>query len=223
MSDRWAVALALCAALGAMHPSGLEPVVGGLLVLAALASRRPALLCIGAVLVVSAMAGRSLNGLDGVTAHPVVAEVTLLTDPVPTFGGVRADVRLGRRHLELRAEGVSADALRLRLAGERITVRGEVQPVGSDAPWLTARHVAGRLRVYAVDSWRPGGLLGQSTNRLRRSLERGAGSLDPLQRSLFTGLVIGDDRAQPVELADDFLGAGLTHLLAVSGQNVLLG
>lgn len=220
MSDRWVVALSLCAALGALHPSELAPVVGGLAVLASLSLRRPALLCVGTVLLVSALAGRSLAGLHGVTERPVVAEVTLLTDPVPTFGGVRADVRLGQRRLELRADGVSADALRPRLAGERITVRGEAQPVGSDAPWLTARHVSGRLRVYAVDSWRPGGFLSQTTNALRRTLERGASSLDPVSRTLYTGLVIGDDRAQPVELADDFLGAGLTHLLAVSGQNV---
>ena len=46
----------------------------------------------------------------------------------------------------------------------------------------------------------------------RRSSERA--------RSLYTGLVIGDDREQPADLADAFRGAGLTHLLAVSGQNV---
>jgi ComEC/Rec2-related protein len=32
--------------------------------------------------------------------------------------------------------------------------------------------------------------------------------------------VIGDDRAQPADATDDFRAAGLTHLLAVSGQNV---
>lgn len=220
MSDRWAVTLAVCAALGALRPSALAPVVGGLVVLAAAATRRPALLCVGVALLVSAMGGRALDGLRGVTEGAVVAEVTLLTDPVPTFGGVRADIRLGPRRLELRADGVNADALRPRLAGERITLRGEVQPVAGDAPWLTARHVAGRLRVHAVDSWRPGGLLSRSTNALRRTLERGAESLGAVQRSLYLGVVIGDDRSQPVELADDFLGAGLTHLLAVSGQNV---
>lgn len=220
MSDPWAVTLAVCAALGALHPSPIAPFVGGLVVLAALALRRPGVLCLGVALVVSGLGGRSLAGLDDVIQAPVAAEVTLLTDPAPTFGGVRADVRLGRRHLELRADGVSADAIRPRLAGERMIVRGEVQPVGSEAPWLTARHVPGRLRVYAVESWRPGGVLSRTTNSLRRTLERGASSLDPVQRSLYTGLVIGDDRAQPVELADDFLGAGLTHLLAVSGQNM---
>jgi ComEC/Rec2-related protein len=48
----------------------------------------------------------------------------------------------------------------------------------------------------------------------------GAESLSPRYRSLYSGLVIGDDRTQPAGMADDFRGAGLTHLLAVSGQNV---
>jgi len=60
----------------------------------------------------------------------------------------------------------------------------------------------------------------RAANGVRRTLVAGAAPLSPVQRSLFTGLVIGDDRAQPAGLADDFRGAGLTHLLAVSGQNV---
>lgn len=206
--------------LGALRPSAVPLLLGGLLVVAALAMRRPALLCLGTVALVSALAGRSLAGLDGVRAGPTAGEVTLLSDPVPSFGGVRADIRVNGRHMELRADGASATALRARLAGERVTVRGEVQPAPGSAPWLTARHVAARVRVYSVESWRPGGVLSRAANALRRTLEKGAAPLAPVRRTLYTGLVIGDDRAQPAELADDFLGAGLTHLLAVSGQNV---
>ena len=61
---------------------------------------------------------------------------------------------------------------------------------------------------------------GDPRHVLRRTLEKGAAPLAPVQLTLYTGLVIGDDRAQPVDLADDFLGAGLPHLLAVSGQHV---
>jgi ComEC/Rec2-related protein len=74
--------------------------------------------------------------------------------------------------------------------------------------------------VYAVEAWDAGGLPARVANGMRRTLTAGALPLGALQRSLYTGLVIGDDRDQPVELADDFLGAGLTNLLAVSGQNV---
>ena len=218
MSDGWAVALAAFAAAGAARPSALPLIVGIVGVVAAFALRRPAVLCLGVAALVSALAGRSLAGLDDVVAGPVDAEVLLLSDPVPTFGGLRADARLAGTHVELRADGVAADALRPRLAGERLRLRGDL----SSAPgeWLVARHVAGRLRVYAVEGWRPGGLAARAANGLRRTLVRGAASLDADERSLYTGLVIGDDRAQSTALADDFLGAGLTHLLAVSGQNV---
>ena len=40
------------------------------------------------------------------------------------------------------------------------------------------------------------------------------------RRALFTGLVLGDDREQEPEEVDDFRASGLSHLLAVSGQNV---
>ncbi len=46
--------------------------------------------------------------------------------------------------------------------------------------------------------------------------------MSPVDRALFLGLVIGDDRAEPADLVDDFRAAGLSHLTAVSGQNVAL-
>jgi competence protein ComEC len=44
--------------------------------------------------------------------------------------------------------------------------------------------------------------------------------LQPVDRSVYLGLVIGDDREQPGALVDDFRRSGLGHLNAVSGQNV---
>lgn len=220
MSDRWAVALAACAALGSIRPSSLPLLLGLLLLVTALAMRQPAVLCVAVAVLTSAMCGRSLAGLDGLSVGQVAAEVTLLSDPEPSFGGVRAEARLDGRRLELRASGPSADALMSRLAGERVVVRGETQPLPAASGWLASRHLAGRLRVHAVESWRAGGRLTSAANALRRNLLAGAEPLSLAQRSLYSGLVIGDDRDQPVELADDFRGAGLTHLLAVSGQNV---
>jgi competence protein ComEC len=44
--------------------------------------------------------------------------------------------------------------------------------------------------------------------------------MQPVDASLFTGLVIGDDARQPSWLVDEFRASGLSHLTAVSGQNV---
>jgi len=220
LTDRGVVLVAVGATLGALHPSRPALVLGGLTVVMGAGWRRPLLLGVGVALLASGLAQRALDGLDGVVERTVSGEVVLLSDPTPSYGGLRADVGLGRRRFEARIEGVSVPAFEDRLAGEIVVVRGELAPRSPDQPWLTARHVAGRLTVLHVDGWRPGDPSARLANGLRRTLEAGAAPLSERQRSLFTGLVVGDDRQQPADLADDFLGAGLTHLLAVSGQNV---
>ena len=212
--------LGLAAALGALHPSRSSLIAGAFVALMAIAWRSVALLGVGLALVVSGLAQRSLDGLDGVQEGPFSGEVELVSDPEPSFGGVRVDVRSGGRRLEARAEGAAADALTERLAGEVLQVRGVVQPVPPESTWLVPRHVSGRLLVARVEGWRVGEAPSRVANGLRRTLVTGTHSMSDRQRALYTGLVIGDDRAQPADLADDFLGAGLTHLLAVSGQNV---
>ena len=212
--------LALGAALGALHPNRSLFVAGMVVTLIAAAWRSVGLLGVGLALLVSGLAQRSLDGLDELQPGSFAGEVELVGDPEPSFGGVRADVRLGGRRLEARAEGAAAVVLTDRLAGERVWVRGLVQSVPPESSWLVPRHVSGRLTVLRVESWRVGEVPSRVANGLRRTLVSGATSMSDRQRALFTGLVIGDDRAQPADLADDFLGAGLTHLLAVSGQNV---
>jgi competence protein ComEC len=220
MSDRWTVALAACAAVGARTPSHAPLVLTLAMVAAAFAIRRPWLLCIATALLTSCLAERSLAGLDDIAAGPVSGEVTLVSDPVDRGGVVIADVRLAGRRLEARAGGSAADDLRDRLAGERVAVTGSVHANPPGSVWLVSRHVAGQLRVTEVLSWRPGDRLSRAANGLRRTLHAGTVSLSGRQRSLFDGLVFGDDRAQPPDAVDDFRAAGLTHLLAVSGQNV---
>src|SRR5262249_19306793 len=56
--------------------------------------------------------------------------------------------------------------------------------------------------------------------RLRRTLERGAAALPAHQRGLFLGIVVGDDRAQSPDLVAAFRASGLSHITAVSGENV---
>ena len=220
MSDRWAIAVAVAAAAGALRPSGAALWLAGALAGAALLVRRPLVLCVGVALLTSCLGQRALDGLHGVRAGPLSAVVTLLSDPTPSARGLRADVRLGRRHVELDAAGSTVAALAPRLAGERVRVSGELAPVVGPAPWLVVRHVAARLRAGRIEAGPPPGTVAAFANRLRRALSDGSALLRPIDRSLFTGLVIGDDRDQPATLTDDFRGAGLTHLLAVSGENV---
>jgi competence protein ComEC len=200
----------------------LVPVWVGVVVgVVALVRRWPAVLCLGVVVLAGALAQRSLDGLTSVPVGPVRDEVTLLTDPASTSGGgVRADVRLGERRLALVAQQAAATSLEPRLAGERVVVLGEVGPPGPYERRMLHRHLSGRLRVTAVVGWRAGHGFTRAANGFRRTLERGAESLPERQRSLLMGLTLGDDRQQPPDLVASFRAAGLTHLTAVSGQNI---
>jgi competence protein ComEC len=60
----------------------------------------------------------------------------------------------------------------------------------------------------------------RAANRMRRTLVGGVRSMSHDMRALFLGLVIGDDREQPRSMIADFRSSGLSHLCAVSGQNV---
>ncbi|MFP5322198.1 MAG: ComEC/Rec2 family competence protein [Acidimicrobiia bacterium] len=171
----------------------------------------------------SGLAARSLDGLRPPPEGPVAGVAVLLTDPEPRpGGGVRADVRLdGRRLLAEARSPAAAAALAPRLAGEGVVVRGAVSGFERAMPWAQARHLAGRLRIEMVTADVPAAPHAALANRLRRTLERGTASLPERHRSLLAGITLGDDRAQPAELTADFRASGLTHLLAVSGSNVL--
>jgi competence protein ComEC len=77
---------------------------------------------------------------------------------------------------------------------------------------------ADRFRVVG----RRGGL-GGLADRLRARLARSAGGrLTGERRGLIEGVVLGDDQGLSPSLRDDFRASGLYHLLAVSGQNIVL-
>ncbi|MGK2948506.1 MAG: ComEC/Rec2 family competence protein [Acidimicrobiales bacterium] len=218
MSERAALAVAAAAVVGAHHPVALPLLAALALVAVAVRRRFLPLLCLAVAVLVGTLAERSLAGLDGVDEAVVTAQVVLITDPEPSFGDVRAEARAGGRRVELRASGAVADELAPRLAGEAVSVRGRLHPAASD--WLVSRHIGASLHVDVIEGWHKGDLGSRVANGLRRTIHGGAGSLTGAQRSLFTGLVYGDVRDQPLAVSDAFLGAGLTHLVAVSGQNV---
>lgn len=64
-----------------------------------------------------------------------------------------------------------------------------------------------------------GGLVDRLREHSRASLD--AGDFGAAE-SLLKGMVLGDDREVPGEVIEDFRDSGLLHMLAVSGQNVVL-
>ncbi len=190
--------------------------------IAAWRARRPALVCLAALVLASALAAAAERGLARPDAARLRgAAVVLLTDPSPVGPGRTAVARLGRRHVQLLAFGRAGRSLGRRLAGDVVVVDGRLSAVrGPRAAALRARHVAARIDVEIVTDWRPGNVLAEAANRIRRTLERGASVLPPTERSLYLGLVIGDDRDEPPAIVNAFRASGLAHLTAVSGENV---
>ncbi len=184
------------------------------------ALRRWWALALVALLLSSQMASWVVADLGPVGELPFSGTVTLTSDPQPIGSALRADAATPLGTLQLRARGRSADDLRPLLAGDTVAIAGRVTPRADDADWLLQRKVVGLLRVDRIEGYRPAtGLIGIA-NAFRETLERGSESLGAERQTLFTGLVVGDDRWQSAQTSDDFRGSGLGHLLAVSGQNV---
>jgi competence protein ComEC len=182
--------------------------------------RRPSVAVAGVAVLATGLAARSHAGLAPVASGPFRGVVTLVSDPSPTTFGWRADVRSGRRRVELDAGDAAGGALSGALTGERVLVEGRLAPPAPGSWWLVPRHVVGRLSATSVERVDAGSAPWRAANRFRRLLADGASSMGDPQRSLFAGFVLGDDRDQAPEIVDDFRGAGLTHLLVVSGQNL---
>lgn len=221
MSDLASVVMALAAAVGAWsaHPFPLLPAAA--VVALGLAWRRPFLLVLGVGMAASGLSARSHDGLHPPVVGPFAGVATLVTDPAEVSGAVRVDLRFGGKRVEAWARGRGAGRLSARSAGEQVAVKGSVRRVPPAARrWLDTRHVAGRMTVDDVGAWGWGSPASRVANSVRRTLAVGAESMSPERRALFSGFVLGDDRGQPPEVTADFRAAGLTHLLAVSGQNV---
>lgn len=220
LGDPGAVTLALIVVLGAELAWALPLNLGLGTALLALSLRRPWLLIVGCFLLASTLSSRAEAGLRPVRPVAVHGEVTLVADPVATFGGVRAFVRWHGRRLEARAFGSAVGALSVSLAGEHVAVGGRLGPVRPGDSWLRVHHVVGILDVRSAERSGSGSAPWRAANQVRRLIERGAVTLAPKPRSLFTGFVLGDDRDESPIVLDDFRASGLSHLLAVSGENV---
>lgn len=216
-----AVVLAIAAAGGAMVGRPMSLLLPAAVAALAVAVRRPSLIVVATALAASALGARAVAGLEPPPRSTVSDEVTLTGDPEARFGRVEVIARLDGRLVLLEADGAAADVVAVRLAGERVRLAGRLGPPPGDQPWLRARHVSGRLTASHAERGGEAAAPWRAANALRRLLDRGAArTMDDERRSLFVGLVLGDDRDQPPTLTDDFRGSGLSHLLAVSGQNV---
>jgi competence protein ComEC len=108
--------------------------------------------------------------------------------------------------------------------GDIVAVSGRVAPLGfADAfQRLRNAHAAIEATRVEVTHQRRGGVAG-ALDGIRRRAEAGLTQrLDAPESALLRGMVLGADERLTPETKDDFQRSGLAHILAVSGQNVML-
>ncbi len=217
-------------------PSGVVLCAGVALLLVAILARRRARVVLGVfafgLLGVTVMA-RAVDGqrhwaFSDVTARraEVTVRAEVVDDPATTQYSTTALLRIdtaGRRRIVLAvANGADRTRLATLTAGDRVTVTGRLAPLRSTgfddrARW---RHAVARLTAVRVDALRAPARLFTAANAARDVILRGTVSLAPTPRALVAGFLLGDTSGIPREVVASYRDAGLSHLLAVSGENV---
>ena len=146
----------------------------------------------------------------------------VVEDPVAKFGGTQVVLHIeGKRYLAL-AHAMAGRRLLSSEAGNTVHVEGKRVSMPSNSTLRYApRHIVGTFSVEFVgEGISPASRLFRSANKARSIMLRAAQQMPREDAALFMGLVIGDDRAQPRAMISSFRKSGLSHLTAVSGQNV---
>jgi len=202
--------------------------------LAALGRGRAALLC--ALLLVAGLGAGTLrlHAIDAPGARldpfaPVDAEAVLLERPRPTGARTSAAIRLDT--------GAKLLAVTDRMwpgpdePGAVVHVRGVAKPpVKGEASrfdwpaYLRRRGIAYELHLTEVEDTgrRRGGVAGVVDSARRRAERAIDVALPSDKAALMRGMVLGQDESIDALTRDDWRDSGLAHLLAVSGQNVML-
>jgi competence protein ComEC len=202
---------------------GLDAGPRGLLLTAAVA------LLLGAMVADLRVTAFENGRLPGLLGRGISARAVLL-EPVRLRAGGLATVRAGLLDGAAPGEGV---VLRVRAAahpgpwpgvGKIVAIAGTVQPLGVFDRYQRRRGALAAVEVsrFRETGERRHGAAG-AVDTVRRRAEAGLGQgLAEPEAALLRGMVLGQDEALGDDVRDDFKRSGLAHVLAVSGQNVML-
>jgi competence protein ComEC len=195
----------------------------------ALASRPATRIAFVATVLAGALVAQArLHALDATRltprmGHAVNERVVLLETPRKRSFGARAATALldGERVLLRTGRRVRWPTERV---GAVLAVRGGLESLPDHEAYLRARGVHAQLRADTlVRTGRVrGGLAGVVDGVRARAQAALRTGLPPPEGALLRGMALGDDAALPDAVRDDFRTSGLSHLVAASGQNVML-
>ena len=166
-------------------------------------------------------------------------EGTLASDPQGQALGWNATLRIGRAFIRDPFAGGRMAVLRLRetlwldgrgptpraSAGERVEVTGLVSlPRGEFGSYLRHRGFSGAISADRFEALGPpSGPVMRAANAVRSALRRSARRVLPTRHAgLLMGLALGDTSELDPNVEEDFRATGLSHLTAVSGENVAM-
>jgi competence protein ComEC len=179
-----------------------------------------------AVLLGAVVARERLRALDATALRPAASFTVrgFAVEPARSraFGAEVVPVRLvrgagaGERVVVRATEGLGGVG-----TGEEVVARGELRALREFESFERRRGVHAVLEAERVEV--TGARRRSVLDDVRRRAERALGAgLPREQAALARGMVLGQDHALPDDLRDAFRTAGLAHLVAASGQNVML-
>ena len=220
-SSGWFPALfAGAAAIGCGWPNPLDPWVAGIALLVVVVMRSRPLILIITIALSGALASQALAGLRPIASGAFDGQVVLVNDPSPSFGLVKVDVRTDLGRMEMVGYGAAGRRLSSLVGGDRIVVKGRIAPLGHPDR-VRHRHLRDRLTIEGFIGDVDPSLMLRPVNAVRSTIIRGASPLPAAMRPVYGGFVIGDDRGSSESVVDEFERSGLSHLLVVSGENLV--
>jgi competence protein ComEC len=189
-----------------------------------LAGRPTAVLVAVAVAGAGAAADARVEALERTALRPgpVTATVTVTGAARETAsGGWRAAARLRGEPVVLRWPRWTRERPAGVVPGVRLAVEGRLLAPDRGARAVRAHATLALERALPTGERRRGaaGVVDGIRDRAMAVLERGP---PPVDAALLQGMVLGQDAGLPVDVGDDLRAAGLAHLVAASGSNVLL-
>jgi competence protein ComEC len=232
LPTRWLVAAAAGLWWCALHPKVIHLVATIVVVTIATSlggafTRREVMLMTGFACLVVFTSVRSEHADSAALAISTTAytgNARVVDDPQPFDRSTRVIVEVDGRRCELWARRHS---MRSRLSvvngGDYLALSGEIVPLSPDRyQRVRWQHVVCEIQPEWLGDISVGSPLAQASNRVRALVTRTGDTIGGEHGALFRGLVIGDDRDQPSDMLQRFRSGGLSHLTAVSGQNVAL-
>ncbi len=223
LSETQAIAMAAGAGLAAW----IEPAVGVVAAAAALTvacmMRRPWIVVCAVIVLAGARSHSEAAAYRPLSSGPFAGTMSLITDPeARTFGWVAEGRMLDGAHEGARVRLTvpwSAGDLGAAVSGSRLDVTGSIRELEA-SDFFRSRHLRGGVSAAEVSVvagprwWRA------PSEFIRGRVVAGSAGIPEGLQPLYVGLVIGDDRDQSLGQQARFRVAGMSHLLAVSGQNV---